>query len=254
MLHFPELLLIDHEVIAAYGSAFLNATESSTLEVPNATRCPGLLPLLAHPNETLRCRVRPLLLNCEIDDLTPLFSVLDHWMRLLEFDLFEEPAASLAEGRRPFHQPQTELWMGLHCVLKLMKPRAMEVLVVKYPFLINVVLGAVGRGDPSATWFKHALHVLQLLLQVLGSSLWISSSFPPETVCEFLLGAAFNIRSEPVHTLLLHVFSPFLHSLKRIDPASFRKLRRRLVYFLLQQVRVSCSFLSQVPSAYPHAA
>jgi hypothetical protein len=63
MLHFPKLLLLtDDEVNTAYCNAFLDATEDATdqscsLVIPNAARCPGLLPLLAHPQSKLRCRV-----------------------------------------------------------------------------------------------------------------------------------------------------------------------------------------------------
>jgi len=58
-MYFPKLLLTDDEVNTAYCKAFLDATEDScSLVVPNAPRCPGLLPLLAHPQSKLRCRVR----------------------------------------------------------------------------------------------------------------------------------------------------------------------------------------------------
>jgi hypothetical protein len=60
------------------------------------------------------------------------------------------------------------------------QPQCMEQLVGKYK-LVNIVLGTVSR-DPSAAWFVDALHVLKLLLSKLGRSLWIDSSFPPETV------------------------------------------------------------------------
>jgi hypothetical protein len=55
-------------------------------------------------------------------------------------------------------------------------------------------------------------------------------------VCDFLLAAAFKISEESVHILLVHLFPLFLHSLMRTD--SYRKLRRRLVFFLLSQVRM----------------
>jgi hypothetical protein len=75
----------------------------------------------------LREQVRTLLRNDPngIQELSPLIPVLDHWMNLLEFDNFTAPEESCqAEaGRRPFHQPQAELWMGLHDVLEFMKVR-----------------------------------------------------------------------------------------------------------------------------------
>ena len=65
-------------------------------------------------------------------------------------------------------------------------------------------------------------------------------------MCDFLLAAAFKIRDESVHILLVHLFPLFLHSLMRTDPASYRKLRRRLVFFLLSQVRM------QIPNPSPN--
>jgi len=72
-------------------------------------------------------QVRTLLRNDPngIEELRPLILVLDHWMNLLEFDTFAAPDESGEEEgvRRPFHQPQAELWMGLHALLEHMKVR-----------------------------------------------------------------------------------------------------------------------------------
>ena len=89
------------------------------------------------------------------------------------------------------------------CVLE--QPQCMEQLVGKYD-LVNIVLGTVSR-DPSAAWFVDALHVLKLLLNKLGSSLWIGSSFPPETVSTgsvtctalFVFGSVYRSRKRTTH-------------------------------------------------------
>ena len=57
-----------------------------------------------------------------------------------------------------------------------------------YPSLVDLVLGTVG-GDPGAAWFGSALMILRLMLDVLGGALWAGASFPPATLCDFLIGA-----------------------------------------------------------------
>ncbi|KAK3256079.1 hypothetical protein CYMTET_34767, partial [Cymbomonas tetramitiformis] len=83
---------------------------------------------------------------------------------------------------------------------RLVQGPALETTVIRYPALVNVALGTLGE-DPSLPWFPDTLQVLQSL----GGSLWMQSSFTPGAICDFMLGTAFHARTERIHISILQL-------------------------------------------------
>ncbi|KAK9830550.1 hypothetical protein WJX72_012414 [[Myrmecia] bisecta] len=234
-----DSLLEDREVMQKLQAALLHLSRSCELAWADGGRYPGLYRLMAHPDTAVRSLIAPIVkeLGPFADELElgSISSVLDHWMHLLQFDLFEVAQAS-AGGRERFNQPREPLWLALNALLHMLRPPAMHALVQWYGLLPEVVvnhLGAAGRVG------RCAVGCLRSLLDGLGGKVWQFSLGGAQRVVEVLLQAAFRSREPPLHAEIVRVFRPLL---KSCETGKVRAVQRKVFFFLLHQVPASGNF------------
>eukprot|EP00898_Chlorokybus_atmophyticus_P002657 jgi/Chlat1/3392/Chrsp23S03726 len=247
VLSYPTLLE-DLEINHKAANLVLQLASTHDIEFAEGERYPGLYTFLMHPNERVRSIVHPMTQRLgrfgsaeEIAVIEPQLKKCMHW---LEFDLFDDNGLAVVQtndqARPRFRQSKLELWSGLHRILCLLDPGVLETEVLaRYPAFVSIVLNHIGETSQT---FWHALRCLNTLLSVLGYRMWMHASFTPGVVCDTLLGQCFHAKDERIHKAVLDVFSPFLESLEAMQEEGWAAQRRRVLYFLLQQVPMSRHF------------
>eukprot|EP00850_Spirogloea_muscicola_P007996 SM000041S15555 [mRNA] locus=s41:680126:694929:- [translate_table: standard] len=263
VLIYPALL-DDAEVFESFGPLLKYLVDKHDLKFeprqsypPSECSCLlfcwlGLYWLLVHPDAGVRRAAHTLANGIgkfkNGDSLKPLESLIRQFSHQLEFNLFGaetlhtvinlKPGASLRKTREP---PTKEvLWLGLQHLMALMEPAAVEMgLVRAHPALVSIVINHVSE---TTAVFWIALRCLKLLLEILGYKLWMHTTFSAGVVRNTMLSQCFHVTDERTHTALFDVFQPFLQSLEALQDQEYQSERRRVLYFLLQQVPASKNF------------
>eukprot|EP00850_Spirogloea_muscicola_P001467 SM000005S17264 [mRNA] locus=s5:1111561:1129649:+ [translate_table: standard] len=251
VLIYPALL-DDAEVFESFGPLLKYLVDTHDLKFEPRQSYPGVYWLLFHPDAGVRRAAHTLANGIgkfrNGDSLKPLEKLIQQCSHQLEFDLFGaetlhtvtdlKPGASLRKTREP---PSKEvLWLGLQHLMALMEPAALEMgLVREHPALVSIVINHVSE---TTAVFWIALRCLRLLLEILGYKLWMHTTFSAGVVRNTMLSQCFHVTDERTHTALFDVFQPFLQSLEALQDQEYQSERRRVLYFLLQQVPASKNF------------
>lgn len=240
VLMFPSLL-DDAQVNETIGPFLLHVEETHDLTLAKGQRYPGVYSLLLHRDQGVR-RIALKLAHSlptfkDELDMESIQPMLGKCMHSLEYDSF---SSSSQKGRPRANFTKEALWIGLTTLLNLLEPQAfLKGVMEKYPMFVSIVLNHV--SEVTAV-FWNALRCLKLLLEVLGYKLWLGTTFSPGVMRNTLLSQCFHSREERMHVHIFDVFDPFLRSLEALQDGEYENQRRRLLYFLLQQVPLSSNF------------
>ncbi|CAM6095945.1 unnamed protein product [Calypogeia fissa] len=242
VLMYP-FLLDDAEINDTVGLFLLHVEETHDLSLAAGQRYPGVYSLLLHKDQGVRRIAGKLTQSLptfkdehEMESIQPMLGMC---MNCLEYDSFDSTLYA-KHGRPRASFTREALWIGLTTLLNLLEPPAfLKGVMEKYPTFVSIVLNHISEVTPV---FWNALRCLKLLLQVLGYKLWLGTTFSPGVMRNTLLSQCFHSREERLHVHIFDLFEPFLTSLEALQDGEYENQRRRLLYFLLQQVPLSSNF------------
>ncbi|KAL3682269.1 hypothetical protein R1sor_000291 [Riccia sorocarpa] len=252
VLMFPSLQE-DAEISELMKPFLLHVEETHDLSLASGQRYPGVYSLLCHADQGVR-RIALKLAHSlptfrneqELEAVQPF---LQRCLRCLEFDAFDSntesteksgPPSLKGTGRPRVGFTKEALWIGLTTLLGILEaPAFLKGVLERYPVFVSIVLNHVSEAT-SVFW--NALRCLKLLLEVLGYKLWLGTTFSPGVMRNTLLSQCFHSHEERMHVHIFDLFQPFLQSLEALQDGEYENQRRRLLYFLLQQVPCSNNF------------
>ncbi|KAG0553297.1 hypothetical protein KC19_12G000100 [Ceratodon purpureus] len=258
VLMFPSLLE-DAEVSERFAPFLLYVEETHDLALAKGPQYPGVYTLLVHSDQQVRRVAFTLVLSLEkikdVQEMESIAPLLEKIMHCLEFEEFELGTSGVGQmnvnagitqsshvGKlRPRVRFKREaLWRGLIKILERLQPAALEEgIVERYSVFVSIVLNRVSEYDDSV--FYDVLKCLELLLSNLGYKFWLRTTFSAGVVRNTLVSQCFHSNLQRMHTSIFELFPPFLLSLETLQD-EYERQRRRLLYFLLQQVPASKNF------------